>query len=470
MNDASLRIGAEASRSSNFWLETCGDDMSLRPALSGDVTVDVAILGGGFSGLWTAYHLLRGDPSLEIAIVERAFCGFGASGRNGGWCSPRFPVDVGALVKRVGPQRARDTIGAQKQAVRDIGQLCEEEGIDAHYRANGLLSVARGEAQLADLKATFRTYERLGLSQDNRLLDADETFERVHISKLTGGMETRAGASIHPGRLVRGLARAVERRGATIYEGSPAVRIAPGGRPAIVTETGTVRARRAVVAAAEAYLTGLPAFHRALMPMSSMIVMSSPLSEAQWREIGWAGGESLSSQAHTKDYLTRTQDGRILYGSRGAPYLYGSRMPEAALCDEETFAWMRDTVREWWPVLRDVDFPHQWGGFLGVPRDWMPTVSFDPSAGLGQLHGYAGRGVTTSFLSARLLAGLIGGWATGLEDLPLHRQHTPRWEIEPFRWMGVRYVQNAFARIDDANHASAPKPWDASFARYLGEP
>lgn len=470
MNDAPARGVADDNRQSNFWLESCGDDLAPRPPLAGDRTVDVAILGGGFSGLWTAYHLLRGNPSLEIAIVEREFCGFGASGRNGGWCSPRFPVDVGALVKRVGPQRARDTIAAQKDAVRDIGRVCEEEGIDAHYSANGLLSIARGEAQLEALKATFQTYERLGLSQDNRLLDAAETHQRVRISRLSGGMETRAGASIHPGRLVRGLARAVERRGATIYERSAALRIVPGDRPAIVTANGTLYARRTVVAAAEAYLTGLPAFHRALMPMSSMIVLSAPLSEAQWDQVGWAGGESLSSQAHTKDYLTRTRDGRILYGSRGAPYLFGSRMPEDALGDGDTFRWMRETVREWWPVLQDVEFTHQWGGYLGVPRDWMPTVSVDATAGLAQLHGYAGRGVTTSFLSARLLAGLIGGWETGLEALPLHRKKTPRWEIEPFRWMGVRYVQNAFARIDQANQAASPKPLDASFARYLGEP
>jgi glycine/D-amino acid oxidase-like deaminating enzyme len=454
----------------NFWLSDCGEDLVPRPPLDGDLHADVAILGGGFSGLWTAYNLLRREPALSVAIVEREFCGYGASGRNGGWCSPRFPVDAATLLKRVGRQRTRETLLAQQEMVVRLGETCAREGIDAQYRQTGLLVVARGDAQLAGIEHAYRDYERLGLADTATLLTAEQAFARVHATRLSGGLSVRAGATVHPGRLVRGLARVVERLGGRIYEKTEAVEFVKGRHPAIVTRSGTLHARRAVVAAGEAYLTGMPGFRRTLLPISSMIVLSAPLTEAQWRSVGWAGGESLCSEAHLKDYLTRTVDGRILYGSRGAPYRFGSQMPERDAGTNRTFQWMRETVQDWWPSLRGLEFTHAWGGYVGVPRDWMPTVSFDPSTGFAQLLGYSGRGVTTSALGAELLAGLIGGWETGLETLPFHRHGPPVWEPEPLRWMGVRYVQDAFARVDQADLAGRPRPLDTPVAEYLGAP
>jgi len=465
------RGGLDAvSNAPSFWLEDCGEDLQLRPPLDGDATVDVAILGAGFSGLWTALHLLRGNPSLSVAILERDFCGFGASGRNGGWCSPRFPVDAGSLARRVGVERARETLLAQQAMVARIGELCAEEGIDAHYRQTGLLVVARGEAQRAGIEQTHATNERLGLGDQSFLLSAEETFARVHATRLAGGLFVPVGASVHPGRLVRGLARAVERRGGLIFEKTEALRIRRGPRPAIETGRGTLWARKTVVAAGEAYLSGMPGFRRTLLPISSMIVLSAPLTDAQWRAAGWENGESLCSQAHTKDYLTRTRDGRILFGSRGLPYGFGSGMPERARLQRRVFEQMRETVRQWWPSLNDLEFTHAWGGYLGIPRDWMPAVSYDASAGFAQLLGYSGRGVTTSAMGGELLAGLIGGWTTGYENLPIHRSAVPKWEREPIRWLGVRYIQNTYARIDAADSGGRRRPLDTPFAEYLGEP
>jgi glycine/D-amino acid oxidase-like deaminating enzyme len=459
-----------SSQAPSFWLEDCGEPLQSRPPLHGDITVDVAILGAGLSGLWTALHLLRGDPSLSVAVVERAFVGFGASGRNGGWCSPRFPVDAGSLIERLGPARARATIVTHQNMVSRIGLLCSEEGIDAQYRQTGMLVVARGEAQRADIAQTFATYQRLGLEDQSVLLSAEQAYARVKVSRLTGALLVPAGASVHPGRLVRGLARVVERRGGRIYESTEAVGISRTGERTIHTRSGTVRARRAVVAAGEAFLTGMPDFRRALLPVSSMIVLSAPLTASQWASVGWAQGESLCSQAYTKDYLTRTADGRILYGSRGLPYRLGSRMPEHPALQAESFQAMREAVCEWWPALRGLQFTHAWGGYLGVPRDWMPSVHFDSANGFAQLLGYSGRGITTAALAGELLAGLIGGWQTGLEDSPIHRNSPPQWEREPLRWLGVRYVQQAYARIDAADKAGRHRPLDTPFAEYLGEP
>ena len=450
-----------------YWLDDCGDDLTRRPALAGDTTVDVAILGGGFSGLWTAWFLLRANPDLQVAVIEREFCGYGASGRNGGWCSPRYPMLVDELEKHFGADAARATIRAQHAIVDDIGQICAEEAIDAHYTAGGMLSVARTVRQLAALKATYASYRRLGLAGDTRLLSAEESNGLINVSGVLGGMKTDSGASVHPARLVRGLARAVERRGGRIYEGTAVTGVRPGQPALLETGGGVVTARRAVVLAGEAYLSGIAAWHRQLLPMSSMIVATAPLDAATWDAIGWQDHESLSSGAYTKDYLTRTRDGRILFGSRGAPYLFGSHMPESALADPALYGPIIENLRAWFPVLHDVPITHAWGGYLGVPRDGMPSVHFDAARGLGNAFGYTGRGVATTALAGRALAGLIAGVPAYVPDLPMLRAPGPRWEIEPLRWIGVRYIQNAFARIDEADFRDGSVPFDARLAKTL---
>ena len=473
MNDISGKVVGRGTdkdyRDTSFWLSsTVDDDLKPRPALSHNVTVDVAILGGGFSGLWTAYYLLRDNPGIEVAIVEKEISGFGASGRNGGWCSPRFPVEASALERRFGADRARATILALHDAVEEIGRVTEQERIDAHYRNTGLLSLARGARQLPAVHAAYRNYERLGLGSHNRLLDAQQAYALVHATNVAGGMLTSVGATVHPGNLARGLARAVERLGGVIYEQSEVTSLKLGNHAHLATHAGSVRARKAIVAAGEAYLTRLSPFQRSLLPMSSMIVLTAPLTEQQWSQIGWQGGQSLSSQSNIKNYLTRTLDGRILYGSRGAPYHFGSAISDSALRNEAVYEWMRTKAREWFPVLDDVEFTHAWGGYLGVPRDWMPAVHFDESTKLGRLLGYTGRGVSTSNLAARLLAGLITKRASGFEALPIHRRNSRVWEPEPFRWAAVRYLQNAYVRIDAAEETGRARPWDAPIADYLG--
>jgi glycine/D-amino acid oxidase-like deaminating enzyme len=454
-------------RQTSFWLASTADDLTARKPLEGHLSVDVAILGGGYSGLWTAYYLLRDNPGMEVAVLEKDICGFGASGRNGGWCSVKFPVDADALERRVGTERARRTILAMHDSADEVGRVAAMEGIDAHYRNTGVLSLARGDAQLPAIHAVFNTYEKLGLGSENRLLSASEAHELIHATNVSGGLLSTRGASVHPGNLVRGLARAIEKRGGVIYEGSEVMKITAGARASLATASGSILARRAIVAAGEAYLTQLPPFKRELLPMSSMIVVTEPLTTAQWEQIGWQGGQSVASQSNTKNYLTRTLDGRILFGSRGAPYHFGSQIPDSAHKDERTYAKMRSTLREWFPVLEQARFTHAWGGYLGVPRDWMPTVNYDPSSKLARLYGYTGRGVSSTNLAARLVAGLISGRSSGLEDLPMHRANSPAWEREPLRWAAVRYVQSAFARIDEAETAQCRPPWDARIAKYL---
>src|ERR1700722_6878101 len=220
----------------SFWLEDAGEPLTPRPALQRSCEVDVAILGAGYTGLWTAYYLLRSDPSLRVAIIESEIAGYGASGRNGGWCSPRFPLSAGRMTKLYGAESARAVLLALQASVDEIRDACERESIDACFRASGTLTVARGAHQVAALKSALAAYQLIGLGDHYSLLSPEQVAERVHITDVHAGLYTPDGASLHPARLVRGLARAVEKYGATIYEQTRVTDFADGANARLITE------------------------------------------------------------------------------------------------------------------------------------------------------------------------------------------------------------------------------------------
>jgi glycine/D-amino acid oxidase-like deaminating enzyme len=452
----------------SFWLETSGDTLAPRPALQRSDEVDIVIMGGGYSGLWTAYYLLRANPGLRIAILEKEIVGFGASGRNGGWCSSRFPVTPAVLQERFGAQAARHLLLAMFDSVDEVGRICAEEGIKADYRKGGILSLARGAHQVPLIRASYSGYDALGLADHFQLLSAADCRDRVKATNIFGGLYTPEGASIHPGKLVRGLAAVVEKRGGVIYENTEVTEVCPGPDARLITMAGELRAKRAMILAGEAYLTKLRKFHRTLLPMYSLISLTEPLTPEQWASIGWQNHESLASNRFTVDYLTRTADARILFGSRGAPYKFGSRVTDEQDVHAPTHARVHQAVVDWFPALKRIRFTHNWGGPVGVPRDWMPSVRFDPASRLGFIAGYTGQGVATSNLAGRLLSSLITADSSGIEKLPMAQRRSPNWEMEPLRWLVVTYMQKAFQRIDEALEAGKPRPLDADFAGRLG--
>jgi len=452
----------------SFWLDSVEESLAPRPALQQSQDVDIAILGAGYSGLWTAYYLLREQPGLKVAIVEREIAGYGASGRNGGWCSSRFPVTPRMLARRFGREQARSMVLAMHASIDEIGRVCDEEEIDAQFHQGGILSLARGAHQLNAIRSTYAGYESLGLAQHHRLLSSEEVAERVRVTGVEGGLLSSEGASLHPARLVRGLARAVERRGATIYEQTEVIDFHAGANARLITRNGELRARKAIVLAGEAYLTRLAKLHRVVLPVYSLISITEPLTSDQWRQIGWQNRESLASNKYSVDYLTRTADGRILFGSRGAPYVFGSKITDEQDRHAETHALIRRSLVEWFPMLEGIQCTHSWGGPVGMPRDWMPSVAFDPTTKIATARGYTGQGVSTANLAGRVLAGLIGGRRSQLESLPLVQHASPLWEHEPLRWLAVRYTQGALGRIDQAAHDGRPRPLDARLAEYLG--
>jgi glycine/D-amino acid oxidase-like deaminating enzyme len=452
----------------SFWLETSGDDLAPRPALAQSIDVDVAILGGGYTGLWTAYYLLSADPGLRVAVVEKEIVGFGASGRNGGWCSSKFPVTPPMLQKRYGREKARALMQAMNDSVDEVSRVCQREGIDAHFHKGGILTLARGDHHLAMLRSAFDAYAALGLERQYQLLSAAQVQERVRVTSVCGGLYASENASLHPGRLVRGIARAIERHGGVIYENTEVLRFEGGSTPKLITPAGEIRAKRAIVLAGESYLTRLPTLHRVVLPVYSLIVLTEPLSQAQWKEIGWQNRESLASCNYTVDYLTRAADGRILFGSRGAPYCFGSKITDEQDRHPATHAHIKALVTEWFPVLKSIRFTHEWGGPVGMPRDWMPMAAFDPATKIATARGYTGQGVSTTNLTGRVLAQLIARQNTELSQLVIAQRYSPLWEVEPLRWLAVRYMQNAFRRIDQAGKLGNPMPLDAALATYIG--
>jgi glycine/D-amino acid oxidase-like deaminating enzyme len=450
----------------SFWLETCGDDLTPRPGLAGSVDVDVAILGAGYTGLWTAYYLLARQPSLKIAIIEREIAGFGASGRNGSWCTAHFPLGPGAVAKTYGRENAVALYRAMAASVDEVAAVAAREGFDIQFVKGGGMSVARGKQQSPAVRDAFAEFESLGLGDRVKLLGRAETGALVRIEGVEGAIFYKDAASIHPGRLVRGLARAVERQGGTIYEGTDVTGFSTGSRPALHTQSGDVHAKT-IVLAGEAYLSRLKMLHRQLIPVYSQMTLTEPLSPADWEAIGWRHRECIDSCRLTVEYTAKTADGRILFGGRGAPYHFGSRIEDAYDRHAPTIRMFQDGVRSWFPRLKDVRFTHAWGGPLGVPRDFTPAMMYDPAQGVASARGYVGNGVATTNLSGRVLADLILGVKSEITALPCVGHRSPDWEIEPLRYLAVHYIQNAYWNIDMRAERTGVPPSGKTLAERL---
>ena len=438
-----------AYRLLSLWHDTADDDFTPRPSLPGDLDVDVAIVGAGYTGLWTAYYLAVADPSLRIAVLEREVAGFGASGRNGGWCSALFPTSVGWLAKRYGDDRAVAQHRAMQGAVDEVGRVADAEGIDCHFAKGGTVVVARTPVQLDRARAEVTEARRWGFGpEDLALLGEDEVTSHLQAAGALGGTYTPHCAAIHPARLARGLARAVERHGVSVFERTPVTAIEPG---CVVTPQGRVRAD-VVVRATEGFTAQLPGMRREVAPIYSLMVATEPLPDEVWSRIGLAKRETFSDFRHLIIYGQRTADGRLAFGGRGAPYHFASRIRPEQDRDADVFAELHQVLVDLLPAVRGVAFTHAWGGPLGIPRDWCPSVGLDRATGLAWAGGYVGDGVSTTNLAGRTLADLVLDRDSDLVRLPWVNHRSRRWEPEPLRWLGV---SAALAMMGGADAAEA---------------
>ncbi|MCW2809159.1 MAG: glycine/D-amino acid oxidase [Marmoricola sp.] len=416
-----------------------------RPALPGPASYDVAIVGAGLTGLWTAYYLRRADPALRIVVLEQEIAGFGASGRNGGWCSALFPTSWDLLVKESSADGALRLHRAMHETVREVGRVAEREGIDAHFHQGGTVVLASTPLQLERLVESVRIARARGFSEDDqRMLDAGEARRMLAAEPVLGGMFTPHCAAIHPARLVRGLARVVEAAGVPIFEQTPVRSIGPGR---VETDAGTVRAG-VVLRATEGYTPGLEGLRRTVVPVYSLMVATEPLDDATWDSIGLGDRPTFTDGRHLIIYGQRTADGRLAFGGRGAPYHFGSRISPAYDAEPRVFDDLRAVLRRMLPQLGDARFTHQWGGCLGITRDWAASVGLDRATGMGWAGGYVGDGVATTNLVGRTLADLVTGADSDLVTLPWVNHRSRPWEPEPLRWLGINAGLRAMTLAD----------------------
>jgi len=426
----------------------------------------VAIAGAGLTGLWTAYYLATAQPGLRVAVCEAQIAGFGASGRNGGWCSALFPASLGKLTRMAGRDAAIAMYRAMQATVDEVGRVAAAENIDCHWAKGGTVQLARSAIQLERAKAEVAEMREYGFGEDDLvLLTESEARARVAASSVLGGTYTPHCAAIHPARLVRGLARVVRERGVKVFERTPVTQIAPR---TLRTTRGTVTADY-VIRATEGYTPALPGLHRAVIPVYSLMIATQPLPDSTLAHIGLAGRPTFSDGRHLIIYGQRTADGRLAFGGRGAPYHLGSAVRPSFDRAPAVFGALRRTLGELFPALGDVAVTHTWGGPLGIPRDWCASAGLDRDTGLGWAGGYVGDGLATTNLAGRTLADLILGTGSDLTRLPWVNHHSPDWEAEPLRWLGINAGLRTMGWADRAEGRSGrPSRAAQVMGRFLG--
>ena len=442
-----------------LWQEQLGPPTA-RPPLPGDTTADVCVVGAGYTGLWTALHLKRLDPGIRVVVVERDTAGAGASGRNGGWCSALFPTSWHRMARDGG----RDGVVAMQRALEGAVDAVGASGIACDFAKGGSVALIRSEAQLARAREELADARSWGFGPDTLdLVGPEAAVRRLRASRVLGAVTTEHCAALHPAKLARGLADRCVAAGVQLHEQTTATRI---GHGKVVTDRGTVTAE-VVLPATEGYTAQLRGHRRELVPVYSLMLATEPLPDELWDEIGLADRATFTDERHLTIYGQRTADGRLAFGGRGAPYHFGSRVRPSYEEVPRVHAALEQTLRDLLPQLGDVAVTHRWGGNLGIPRDWYPSVGL--AHGVAWAGGYVGDGVATSHLAGETLAHLITGSDSPLATLPWVRKRSKRWEPEPFRWIGVNAVTQLMSHADRSEARSGKPSRGASlFWRAIG--
>jgi len=387
----------------SYWLGL--DDYEPDAPLEGEVRADVVIVGGGFSGLWTAYHLLKEDPGMTVVVIEASAVGYGASGRNGGFAMTLLHRGLEELVAVVGAEQAKALHLAAVEAIDSIGRVCEAEEIEADLQPNGLLTVSNTPLQDSMIRSEFEMAERLGLG-GFEFLEQDAIRSSVHSETLRCAVREEACTLLNPARLVRGLKRAVIQAGGRVFEQTPMERLenTPAG-VRVATPKGAIEAQRALLAT-NAYSSRIPSLERFVLPFYSYILLSQPLSDEQWSRVGWAGREGMEDRRTFLHYMRPTVDGRMMWAGRDAPYRPNGPDPKYDR-DERIFKRLEETFAWTFPQLDDVEFEYRWGGPIGVTGSFLPCAGWLEEKRVAYAFGFVGHGVAITNLVAMAMRDLI---------------------------------------------------------------
>lgn len=431
----------------SHWWEQVGAPKP-RPELPGDLSADVAIVGAGYTGLWTAYYLKRAKPELRVVVIEQRHVGYGASGRNGGWLTNAVTGGREQYIKSHGREAAERFQVAMNETVDEVIRVTQAEGIDADVKKGGEFNVAYTPAQEKRIRA-FAAAEQSWRSTDLELLEADAATAKINVAGTRAAVWHPHAARIQPAKLAAGLADAAERAGVEIYEHTRVIEIAPHR---LHTTHGTVSAEY-VVRATEGFTAGLKGLHRLWLPMNSSLIATEPLGAEVWDEVHWDQGEVLGDFAHVYMYAQRTADDRIAIGGRGVPYRYGSKTDLDGQTAPATVATLSEILHRFFPATRSAAIDHVWSGVLGVPRDWAATVGLDRETGIAWGGGYVGTGVTATNLAGRTITDLILGHDSELVTLPWVNHRVRKWEPEPLRWIATKGLYAAYGVADRSEFA-----------------
>jgi glycine/D-amino acid oxidase-like deaminating enzyme len=463
---AQMRAIPRSSRFANggvsFWFRETGLPERRAP-LPGTADYDVCVVGAGYTGLWTAYYLKKEQPDLRVAVVEREFAGFGASGRNGGWLSAEFAGSRERYAQSHGKAAMVALQRAMMDTVTEVVSVAEAEGVDADVVRGGMRLVATNAAQRQRLAEDIEYLQEWGYWPDDIHLLDGEHEPRLSVAGAVACAYSPHAARVQPAKLVTGLARVVEDLGVALFEGTEVEEIRPrqgASRPAVVTGHGTVYADH-VVRATEGFTSTLRGQRRDWQPVNSSMIVTEPVPAELWEKIGWEGRELLGDTAHSHVYAQRTADDRIAIGGRGVPHRFGSAQEEEGATQPQAIAELWRALTRMFPDVADVPVEHAWSGVLGVPRDWRPTVHLDAETGLGWAGGYAGSGVAASNLAGRTLRDLVLRRETDLTRLPWVGHRDRGWEPEPLRWVGTQVIHGLYrsadrreSRTEDRAHTS----------------
>lgn len=420
-----------------------------------DAEVDVAIVGAGLSGLWTAYYLSVAAPTLRIAILEARHVGFGASGRNGGWCSGFFPLAPSELSATYGRDAALLAYQESFATLPEIERVLRRENIDCGWHQGGTVQSATTQLQAQRLQSSLAEQQATGLStKDLQWIPSSEVSRHISVATTYGAVYSPHCATVNPFQLVNGLARVVHQRGVTIWQDTAVHSIDNG----VVTHAhGRVVAKQ-VVQATEGYSHSIAQTKRRIVPLYSLMVATEPLDQSTLRSIGWHNRATFNDGGQMVIYAQLTPDGRIAFGGRGAPYHFASRVRESFDLDLNTHRRIVAAIAQHFPAAAHARITHRWGGPLAVPRDWTPTVTIDRMRKYSRLGGYVGDGVAATNLFARTLVDLLLEHHTSLTQLPFVNHRSPRWEPEPLRFLGINSLIALSESIDtyELAHGKAP--------------
>jgi glycine/D-amino acid oxidase-like deaminating enzyme len=433
----------------SYWLREAlalEDDPTPLPPPSEPAEHDVVIIGGGYTGLWTAYFLTETDPGIRVAIVEQDICGGGPSGRNGGFLHGWWD-QLPALVELFGPDRALELAHAADAAVEGTRTFCERHSVDAWFRHSGYLRVSASVGQDGDGDDAVDTCRGLGVPDELVPLSPAEVQARCASPAFRRGVFMRNAATVQPARLARGLRRVLLERGVVIHEGTRATDIAVDRDVRVRAEGVDLRAPQAVLAV-NAWAGGWPRHRSSLVAWGSYMVLTAPAPELLER-IGWTGGEAIADSRFTVHYFRTTPDGRVAFGAGVGAAGFGGRIGPSFERDGRAVERATAGLRRLLPDLAEVELTDAWGGPIDVSSDRLPIVGATHGGRVHHAYGYSGNGVGPAHLAGRILAARIAGRDDPVAALPLGARRSRRFPPEPIRYVGARVVREALIRRDE---------------------